>query len=462
MTAKAVDKIPVTLSGLVHLPEGLYPTEDGAGALPPSVISFPSVDLGGPFDQLSDGLIGADMSDKRALDLQYACSGFAPPPPRSQSFTYMGKFSIDPQYPGASCYAADGILNLVSAGILQGVAAPSTASSAAPVPSSTASGGSPAGHGCAMALAAGDLEHLYSPQPPPPPYSACGELYQGQAQQPAPSDGSSPFLPASTGPYPPPPSYHPSPKSVGSVGADPAGLFSMIPEYAGFFQPPPPPPPPPPPCSQRDFHGPPERKPFPCALESVRVPPPLTPLSTIRNFTLGAAPSGLSEGPSTGTAVSARLAPGAYGGPGSLPLRPILRPRKYPNRPSKTPVHERPYPCPAEGCDRRFSRSDELTRHIRIHTGHKPFQCRICMRNFSRSDHLTTHIRTHTGEKPFACDFCGRKFARSDERKRHTKIHLRQKERKVASASAAVGAPQSTPGPGSAGLPSCGARTRTP
>lgn len=54
-----------------------------------------------------------------------------------------------------------------------------------------------------------------------------------------------------------------------------------------------------------------------------------------------------------------------------------VKSNKCANRLPKPSVHERPYKCPIENCDRRFSRSDELTRHIRIHTGQKPFQVKF-------------------------------------------------------------------------------------
>ncbi|KAM9836993.1 uncharacterized protein ACBR49_019389 [Aulostomus maculatus] len=111
--------------------------------------------------------------------------------------------------------------------------------------------------------------------------------------------------------------------------------------------------------------------------------------------------------------------------------------------PARGGLKAKPFPCSVAGCERRFSRSDELNRHVRIHTGQKPFQCTICARSFSRSDHLTTHTRTHTGEKPFSCDVCGKRFARSDERKRHGRVHVKQQLRAqmMAAYSLAVNAP---------------------
>uniref|UniRef100_A0AC34GUS9 C2H2-type domain-containing protein n=1 Tax=Panagrolaimus sp. ES5 TaxID=591445 RepID=A0AC34GUS9_9BILA len=58
--------------------------------------------------------------------------------------------------------------------------------------------------------------------------------------------------------------------------------------------------------------------------------------------------------------------------------------------------------CHWKGCKRTtrqsaFKAKYKLVNHIRVHTGHKPFDCDHCQKRFARSENLKIHKRTHSG-----------------------------------------------------------------
>ncbi|TIA90093.1 hypothetical protein E3P81_02604 [Wallemia ichthyophaga] len=52
------------------------------------------------------------------------------------------------------------------------------------------------------------------------------------------------------------------------------------------------------------------------------------------------------------------------------------------------------------------------------------FSCPTCQAKFTRKQHVYRHMRTHTGEKPYECEICNESFSRSDLLSRHqSKCH---------------------------------------
>ncbi|GHJ84602.1 hypothetical protein NliqN6_1004 [Naganishia liquefaciens] len=55
----------------------------------------------------------------------------------------------------------------------------------------------------------------------------------------------------------------------------------------------------------------------------------------------------------------------------------------------------RMFQCPLDTCGRLFKRLEHLKRHVRTHTQERPYVCTHCRKRFSRSDNLTQHLKIH-------------------------------------------------------------------
>jgi len=63
---------------------------------------------------------------------------------------------------------------------------------------------------------------------------------------------------------------------------------------------------------------------------------------------------------------------------------------------TEKPVVEKNHHCTFPNCGMSFNRPEHLRRHIRRHTGEKPYKCQICSKGFSRTDTVKLHQSTHT------------------------------------------------------------------
>ena len=79
-----------------------------------------------------------------------------------------------------------------------------------------------------------------------------------------------------------------------------------------------------------------------------------------------------------------------------------------------------------------FGKSD-MRRHISsVHTknSERKYKCNFCPKGFGTSQSLRDHTNLHTGNRPYVCKLCGATFASFGNHRMHERGHMGHKRRK--------------------------------
>lgn len=91
----------------------------------------------------------------------------------------------------------------------------------------------------------------------------------------------------------------------------------------------------------------------------------------------------------------------------------------------KTELNKYSFKCEYPGCCKAFTNHWSINRHQMIHSGEKPYQCKLCDKKFIQKCSLIRHELIHTNNMPWECDVlnCGKKFKLKQYLDLHKKYH---------------------------------------